>query len=134
MALVTTKEIDGELFFLFKKVWHPVSKYISEHADELMSDEEAEEHIEVIEEQPGRERKGKVHAVNLDTICDHFEDGEKFTLDALKAKRLAPQNAGRLKILARGTMNKQLTVEADSFSLQAVKMITLAGGHSEQYK
>ena len=31
----STKEIDGELYFLFKKVWHPVSKYISEHADEL---------------------------------------------------------------------------------------------------
>lgn len=26
------KEIDGELFFRFKKAWHPVAKYISEHA------------------------------------------------------------------------------------------------------
>jgi molecular chaperone GrpE len=49
----------------------------AEQADELMTDEEAEEHIEIIEEAPGRERKGKFHAINLDTICDHFEDGEK---------------------------------------------------------
>ena len=106
----------------------------AEHADELMTDEEAEEHIEVIEEEPGRERTGKVHAINLDTICDHFEDGDVVTLDALKEKRLAPRNVGRMKVLARGTMNKKLTIESDSFSLQAVKMITLAGGHAEQYK
>ena len=106
----------------------------AEHADELMTDEEAEEHIEIIEEAPGRERKGKFHAINLDTLCDHFEDGEIVTLDNLKAKKLAPQNCGRLKVLARGTMNKKLTIEADSFSLQAVKMITLAGGHSEMYR
>ena len=79
-------------------------------------------------------RTGKVHAINLDTICDQFENGEVVTLDSLKAKRLAPQNAGRLKVLARGTMNKSLTIESDSFSIQAVKMITLAGGHAEQYK
>ena len=106
----------------------------AEKADELMTDEEAEEHIEIIEEAPGRERKGKFHAINLDTICDHFEDGDKVTLDGLKAKKLAPQSCGRLKVLARGTMNKKLTIEADSFSLQAVKMITLAGGHSEMYR
>ena len=106
----------------------------AEKADELMTDAEAEEHIEIIEETPGRERKGKFHAINLDTICDHFEDGETVTLDNLKAKKLAPQSCGRLKVLARGTMNKKLTIEADSFSLQAVKMITLAGGHSEMYR
>ena len=106
----------------------------AEKADELMTDDEAEEHIEMIEDKSGNGRRGKVHAVNLDTICDHFNDGDTVTLDSLKAKRLAPQNAGRLKVLARGTMNKKLTLEADSFSLQAVKMITLAGGHAEQYK
>ena len=31
-----TKYIDGKLFFKFKRVWHPVSYYISEHADELV--------------------------------------------------------------------------------------------------
>ena len=33
-----TKEINGELCFLFKKVWHPVAKYISEHTEELVQE------------------------------------------------------------------------------------------------
>ncbi len=106
----------------------------AEHADELMTDEEAEEHIEIIEEEPGRERKGKMDFINLDTICDNFEDGEEVTLEALKAKKLIPAKMGRVKILARGTMTKKLDIIADNFSLQAVKMITLAGGRAEQYK
>ena len=106
----------------------------AEHADELMTDKEAEEHIEIIEEAPDRERKGKLHAINLDTLCENFEDDEEVTLEALKEKKLAPKNAGRVKILARGTMTKKLDIVADSFSIQAVKMISLAGGRAEQYK
>jgi len=30
-----TKEINGQLFFRFKRVWHPVSQHISEYTDEL---------------------------------------------------------------------------------------------------
>ena len=88
----------------------------------------------MIEETPGQERKGKLHAINLDTLCESFEEGEEVTLEALQAKKLAPKNAGRVKILARGTMTKKLNIVADGFSLQAVKMITLAGGRAEQFK
>ena len=104
------------------------------HVDDMMTDEEAKEHIEIIENDSHGPRKGKMHSINLDTICDSFEDGETVTLEALKAKKLAPANCGRLKILARGVMNKKLDIVADNYSLQAVKMITLAGGRSEQYK
>ena len=83
---------------------------------------------------PASNRGGKLEAVNLDTICDNFENGDTVTLDALKSKNLVPKNTGRIKILARGTMTKQLEIVADKFSLQAVKMITLAGGHVEQHK
>ena len=31
-----TKEIDGQLHFVFKKAWHPVAEYISDHAEELV--------------------------------------------------------------------------------------------------
>ena len=31
-----TKEIDGKLFFAFKKAWHPMEEYITEHTDELV--------------------------------------------------------------------------------------------------
>ena len=33
-----TKEIGGELCFYFKKAWHPVNKYISDHSMELARD------------------------------------------------------------------------------------------------
>ena len=31
-----TKEIDGSLHFIFKRVWHPVSKFVSDTAEELV--------------------------------------------------------------------------------------------------
>ena len=34
----TTKEINGELFFLFKKKWHRAVDYLSEHTTELVSE------------------------------------------------------------------------------------------------
>ena len=71
---------------------------------------------------------GKLVEINLDVICENFEDGDVVDIDALKAKRLINKNAGRIKVLARGTMTKRLTVIASKFSLQAVKMIALAGG------
>ncbi len=104
------------------------------HADEILSDEEAVSKIEVVERVPGEKGQGKLFEINLDTICENFEDGEAVTLEALKAKKLVNKNAGRIKVLARGVMTKNLTVYADKFSLQAVKMITLAGGHADQYK
>jgi ribosomal protein L15 len=33
-----------------------------------------------------------------------------------------------VKILADGTLEKALTIKADSFSIQAIKMIELTGG------
>ena len=35
-----TKEINGELCFIFKKAWHPVAKYISEHTEEFIEEGE----------------------------------------------------------------------------------------------
>lgn len=34
----TTKLIDGKLFFYFKKEWHSVAEFVSEHAEELVSE------------------------------------------------------------------------------------------------
>ena len=99
------------------------------HADEMVSDDVAEHSIEVVK----KARSGKMVEVNIDQICANFEDGDIVTLDALKAKRIVNKSAGRLKVLANGTMTKSLTVEADKFSLQAVKMITLAGGVAKKY-
>ncbi|MBR3680368.1 MAG: uL15 family ribosomal protein, partial [Clostridia bacterium] len=98
-------------------------------ADELLTDEEAEAQIEVVHATV--KHTGKLVEINVDTICENFEDGETVDIDALKEKRLINKNAGRIKVLARGTMTKSLTVIASKFSLQAVKMITLAGGKAE---
>ena len=49
---------------------------------------------------------------------------------SLKQKGLVPKSARAVKILARGSLNKPLTVIAQDFSTSAVKMITLTGGHA----
>ena len=78
-----------------------------------------------------REHNGnKKTFINLDTICENFEDGAVVNLAALKEKKLIPADIGRIKILARGIMTKQMTIEADDFSMQAIKMIVLTGGEA----
>jgi ribosomal protein L15 len=104
------------------------------HADELVTDEEAEAKIEIIERTVPVSSGTKFVEINLDTICDNYEDDETVDLESLKSKSLVSKNAGSLKVLARGVMTKRLVIIADQFSLQAVKMITLAGGHAEQLK
>ena len=76
-------------------------------------------------------RSGKTCEINLDVICENYENDETVNVESLKAKRLIAKNAGKIKVLARGVMTKRLTVIASKYSLQAVKMITLAGGKAE---
>lgn len=72
--------------------------------------------------------KGKRVIVNIDVLSANFGNGEKVTVENLKQKGLIPEGAVRLKVLARGALDKSLFVEADEFSLDAVKMIVLTGG------
>ena len=67
--------------------------------------------------------------VNIDTLSQCFAAGERVTLSEIKnrVKGFNPK-VTYIKVLARGTLNKALTVEADAFSGQAAKMIALAGG------
>ena len=106
----------------------------AQHADELISDADAKSQIEVIEA-PEAERKltgTKVCEINIDTICESFQEGETVELAKLIERGLVSKNAGKVKVLARGVMTKRLVVIADKYSIQAVKMITLAGGRAEQ--
>ena len=50
------------------------------------------------------------------------------TLEALIEKKLLPPGAKWYKVLARGKINKPLTVIAQDFSSSAIKAILLAGG------
>lgn len=96
-------------------------------ADALFSDDVARMATKhVVREHIGNKKT----YINLDTICENFEDGATVNLAALKEKKLVPANVGRIKVLARGRMTKQMTIEADDFSIQAVKMIVLTGGEA----
>lgn len=96
--------------------------------DSLMRDEVAEH---LVESGGGVSDKTKQGIVNIDVLSQHFESGETVTLEEIK-KRVKGfnQKTTYIKVLARGTLDKALTVEADSFSIQAVKMIVLTGGRA----
>lgn len=98
----------------------------AEEADTLVSDSQVEEII--VKEDSPEIFRGKKAFINVDTISDNFEAGETVTLKELKEKRLVARNVCYVKILARGVINKPLTVKAQSFSANAVKMIALTGG------
>lgn len=96
----------------------------AEEADELITDDVA---LAIAHKEKGAHR-GRKHFINLGVIDRHFSDGDVVTLEAIKAKGLIEKNVQRLKILADGTLTKALTVKAESYSIQAIKMIELTGG------
>lgn len=72
----------------------------------------------------------KSRIINVDTLSRSFSSGESVDINILKKKSLIPYDTGYIKVLARGIIDKPLTVYANDFSLSAVKMIALAGGKS----
>lgn len=102
------------------------SSVTAAEVDSIMQDEVAEILIERAEEVSDRT---KVGIVNIDMLSRTFDDGETVTLEEVK-KRVKgfDRKVTYLKVLARGVLDKKLTVKADAFSLQAAKMILLTGG------
>ena len=125
---------------LIKEVKTKVNAPVEEHfesitvakADEMMSDEKAEAAIE--EDTVSKKREGKKVVVNIDTLSQNYKDGDTVTLDSLIEKKLVSSNTGYVKVLARGILDKKLTVELHDYSIQAVKMIVLMGGHAKKIK
>ncbi len=113
-------------------VFAPRNFVAANEVDELMQDEIA---TALIEEDEEISDKTKSDIVNIDTLSKHFEDGETVTLEEIK-KRIpsVSKRATCIKVLARGVLDKKLTVIADSFSLQAVKMIIITGGNAVRKK
>ena len=66
--------------------------------------------------------------VNLVDLEARFEAGEAATLDAMKARGLATRKEIPVKVLAKGTLSKALTVHAHGFSQTAREQIEAAGG------
>ena len=103
-----------------------VTYVTAEEVGQLMTDEEAKQ--SVVESARFADRT-KVGIVNVDVLSKNFSAGDKVTLEEIK-KRVPGFNkkVTFVKVLARGLIDKALTVEADDFSLDAVKMIVLMGG------
>lgn len=99
-------------------------------AEILISDATAKQIVALAEESGDAPRggRGKRSYINLDTVSANFREGEKVDLAALQAKGLIEKKASSYKVLARGSLDKSLTIEANDFSLPAVKMIALTGG------
>lgn len=96
----------------------------AEEADAMISDTVAYKQVNY-ESGAGH---GKQGIINIGLIDERFEAGDVITLAVLKQKGLIPKNVGRMKVLADGILNKPLTIKAESYSVQAIKMIELTGG------
>ncbi|MDE7182805.1 MAG: uL15 family ribosomal protein [Clostridia bacterium] len=95
-------------------------------ADEILPDEEVEIYVKEIEKVSDKTKRA---IVNIDTLGKHFKANEKVTLEEIKRRvQGVNKKTTYIKILARGTLDKPLEVEADDFSPAAVKMIILTGG------
>lgn len=105
-----------------------VASVTAEQAHNMIADEVASTLVKTSSAESVGARAGKKFAVNIDTLSQNFASGDVVTLDVLKQKGIVPKKEVAIKILARGTLDKVLTVEADAFSLDAIKMIVLVGG------
>lgn len=100
-------------------------------AEKLVSDATAKQLMaladEVADNTP-RVAQAKRGYINLHTIAANFKEDEIVNLQTLKEKKLVQPKMSAVKVLARGSLDKALTVEAADFSLPAVKMIVITGG------
>ena len=102
-----------------------------EEVDEIMTDTTAEHVITMSDKVGGT---GKLGIINVGTLSGTFQADDLVNLEILKDKEMIDDNIGRLKVLASGSINKPLVVEADAFSIQAIKMITITGGKAVKLK
>jgi ribosomal protein L15 len=68
--------------------------------------------------------------INVDTLSEYFYPGERVDINILKRRGLIPNSVSYLKVLARGRIDKPLSVYANEFTPAAVKMIVLCGGEA----
>ena len=69
--------------------------------------------------------------VNLDTLVLKFDAGAVITPELLREHGMVSRGTSKVKILARGDVDKALTVRAHKFSGKAAEKIAAAGGTAE---
>lgn len=74
----------------------------------------------------------EVSEVNLDRLSEAFDAGSDVTVEAMVAAGLIKSATAPVKILARGEIDKPLTVRAHRFSANARAKIEAAGGRVEE--
>ena len=72
--------------------------------------------------------KKQFQLVNLDQLADRFDAGQRIDAEALAEAGLVKHTDRPVKLLGRGTIDKQLTVEVDRASSAAVEAVEAAGG------
>ena len=128
---------DDEEFYQEEPVEETEEGYYEEEYYEEETEEVFEEEVEEeIEEEPTPAPAPQVAAsgdVVLLDVCvfdDYFDNGAIVNLETLKQVGLAPESATRLKVYASGSLKGQFTVEANHFTLDAIKAIGDADGDS----
>ena len=69
--------------------------------------------------------------VNLDTLVLKFDAGAVITPELLREHGVVSRGTNKVKILARGDVDRALTVRAHKFSGKAAEKIAAAGGTAE---
>ena len=100
-------------------------------AEDLIGDEVVKE---AIHEEFVKSLGGKKTIINIDVISENFKSGDRVTIKELKEKGLIQSKFDSVKVLARGVLDKKLTVVADDFSDDAIKMIVATGGEVIELK
>ncbi len=104
-----------------------------QEAKTLITDESVLEYVEEVEGLADRVYTKK-DIINIDTLSKAFEPNDYVNLEALKEKKLIGAKVDYVKVLARGSLDKPLIVEAQDYSLDAIKMIILTGGEARRSK
>jgi large subunit ribosomal protein L15 len=66
--------------------------------------------------------------VNISALESRFDAGTEVTIELMKANGLGTRKDIPVKVLAKGELNKALTVHAHAFSAGARERIEAAGG------
>jgi ribosomal protein L15 len=106
----------------------PILKKVSVEEVAVVPDEEVAQFIETETDENNTGSGRRKGIVNIDSISAAYNAGDVVNLKSLKEKKLIAKNIDFVKVLARGTIDKSLTVKADDFSMDAVKMIIITGG------
>jgi large subunit ribosomal protein L15 len=67
------------------------------------------------------------YPLNLSVIEENFEAGSEVNKETLLAKRLVRKNTP-IKLLAKGTLSKAVTITVDKASAKAVELVEKSGG------